>query len=290
MSPCFFIFGFGFTAKALASKLLSQGFRIIGTSRTPDKQQNNHLGVKLIDFNCPRIKDYLSVATHLLISIPPTSSMSELVLIKYGDLIKKQAPYLQWIGYLSSTAVYGDHQGNWVDEDSECIPHTPTGVARLKAEQAWLSYAKANQLPLHIFRLSGIYGPERNVIQRLIHGKKHSIFKEGQVFCRIHVEDIASTLLASIKRPQPLSTYNISDDEPAPTHIIDNYAATLLHQKPLPLIPFSEAHLSTMEQEFYSNNRRVSNLKIKKELNIVLKYPSYKEGLTQIWKDDFAPE
>lgn len=289
MNPCFFIFGFGYTAKALAPLLASRGFKVIGTSRTPEGQLQDDLGIQLIDFNCSEMENHLNLATHLLISIPPLSAINDLVLNTYGNLIKKQAPNLQWLGYLSSTGVYGDHQGNWVDETSECIPHTSTGVARLKAEQAWISFAKENDLPLHIFRLSGIYGSQRNALQRLMLGKKYSIFKEEQVFCRIHVDDIIATILASVALPNPLSIYNISDDEPAPAHIIDTYAANLLHREPLPLMPFAEAQLSPMEQEFYANNRRVCNLKIKQELNVVLKYPTYREGLTQIWREDFAP-
>ncbi|CDZ76393.1 hypothetical protein BN59_00662 [Legionella massiliensis] len=233
------------------------------------------------------MQDYLSLATHLLICISPTRTLSEIVLIKYSELIKKQAPYLQWLGYLSSTGVYGDHQGSWVSEESECIPHTVTGVARLKTEQAWFLFAQKHQLPLHSFRLSGIYGPGRNALERLIQGKKHSIFKKHQVFCRIHVEDIVTTLLASTQLPNPLPIYNVSDDEPVPAHVVDHYAAKLLYRDPLPLIPFSEAELSPMQQEFYANNRRVSNLKIKRDLHVSLKYPTYKEGLTQIWRNDF---
>lgn len=288
MSPYFFIFGYGYTAKALAPKLIAQGFQVIGTSRSADKQEQHHLNARVIDFDSPDIENYLNLATHVLICIPPTRTLSDIVFMKYGDLIKKQAPHLKWLGYLSSTGVYGNHEGNWVDEDSECIPHTPTGIARLKAEQDWLSFAEKHQLPLHVFRLSGIYGPGRNVLERLIHGKKQSVFKENQVFSRIHVEDIVTTLVASIQLPNPLAIYNVSDDEPTPAHVVDQYAAKLLHREPLPLIPFSEAHLSPMEQEFYANNRRVANLKIKKELNVVLKYPTYKQGLTQIWRQDYA--
>jgi nucleoside-diphosphate-sugar epimerase len=142
MSPYFFIFGFGYNAKALAPQIIAQGFKVIGTSRTTDEQEQNNLDTKLIEFDSPNMKNYLSLATHLLISVPPTSTMSDVVLIKYGDLIKNQAPYLKWIGYLSSTGVYGNHEGNWVSEESECVPHTPTGIARLKAEQAWLSFAQ----------------------------------------------------------------------------------------------------------------------------------------------------
>lgn len=286
MNPYFVIFGFGFTAKVLTPKLIAKGFKVIGTSRTLCKPEQNNLDIKLIDFNSLDMGGHLSLATHLLICIPPISTLSDIVLIKYGELIKKQAPHLKWVGYLSSTGVYGNHEGNWVSEESECIPHTPTGIERLKAEQAWFLFAKEHQLPLHIFRLSGIYGPGRNILERLLQGKKQSIFKENQVFCRIHVEDIATALLASIQLPNPLSIYNVSDDEPAPAHVVDHYAANLIHREPPTLIPFLEAHLSPMEKEFYANNRRVSNLKIKKELHIALKYPTYKEGLTQIWRCD----
>ncbi len=288
MRPYCFIFGFGYTAKTLAPKLIAHGFKVIGTSRTPDEQEQNNLDIKLIDFDSPDIENYLSLATHLLICIPPTSTMRDIVLIKYDDLIKNQAPYLKWVGYLSSTGVYGNHEGNWVNEESECIPRTPTGIARLKAEQAWHSFAQEHQLPLHVFRLSGIYGPGRNVLERLMHGKKQSVFKENQVFCRVHLDDIVATLLASIQLPNPLSIYNVSDDEPTPTHVVDQYACKLLNREPLPLISFSEAHLSPMEQEFYANNRRVSNFKIKEELKVALNYPTYKEGLTKLWRTDFV--
>lgn len=288
MKPYCFIFGFGYTAKALAPCLLAQDFQVIGTSRTPDKQTIE--GISLIDFNCPNLESHLNLATHLLICIPPTSNLSDIVLVKYSELIKKKAPSLKWLGYLSSTGVYGNHEGNWVNEESDCTPHTPSGIARLKAEQAWFALAKQHELPLHVFRLSGIYGTGRNVLERLIQGKKQSVFKEGQVFCRIHIEDIVTTLLASMQTPHALSIYNLSDDEPAPTHVVDHYAANLLHREPLPLIPFLEARLSPMEQEFYANNRRISNFKIKKELQVVLKYPSYREGLTHIWRNDFAPQ
>ncbi len=290
MTPCFFIFGLGYTARALAPKLIAQGFKVIGTSRKPDEQEKYNLDIKLIEFDCTDIENYLSLATHLLICIPPTNTMSDSVLMQYRDLIKKQASYLKWIGYLSSTGVYGDHQGNWVNEDSVCIPHTLTGIARLKTEEAWIEFAQKYQLPLHIFRLSGIYGSGRNILERLMRGKKQSIFKENQVFCRIHVDDIVTSLLASIQLPNPLSIYNVSDDEPVQAHVVDLFAATLLHREPLPLISYSEARLSDMKQEFYANNRRVSNIKIKKELQIILNYPTYKEGLTQIWRTDFAAQ
>ncbi len=281
----FIFFGFGYTAKALTPKLIAQGFNVVGTTRTPSMA--NH-GAQLINFNCPQLKESLKQATHLLISIPPQPLTNDVVLLTYGNLIKKYAPHLQWLGYLSSTGVYGDHQGAWVTEHSACIPHTATGIARLKAEEEWASFAKDHELPLHIFRLSGIYGPGRNVLERIVKGKKYSIVKENQVFCRIHVDDIVATLLASIKAPKPLSIYNVSDDEPAAPHHVDKYAAALLQREPLPLLALCEANLSPMEQEFYSSNRRVYNLKMKQELHPTLLYPSFREGLQHIWRTDFA--
>lgn len=293
MSPYFLIFGFGYTANFLATKLVSYGFRVIGTTRKENinsVEKSKVPGVKLIDFASTNMEDYIHAATHLLVSIPPPNSGEDLVLKKYADLIKRYGKQFHWIGYLSSTGVYGDHQGQWVDEKTLCKPHTPTGIARLKAERQWFSYAKENQLPLHIFRLSGIYGPGRSALDRLLAGKKHNVFKEGQVFCRIHVEDISATLLASMNLICPLSIYNVSDDTPASVHEVDEYAASLLNQKPPILIPFSEEGLSPMQREFYNNNRRVSNLKIKEVLHVNLKYPSFREGLMKIWGEKFASQ
>lgn len=285
----FFMFGFGYTAKALAQKLHQLGIESVGTTRHNTKKISSASTEKLIDFNDPEvIDDYLSKSKYLLISTPPTPDINDPVLFQYGELIKKHAAHLQWVGYLSSTSVYGDHHGKWVDETSDCNPHCLTGNLRLKAEQAWLSHAKLHQIPLHIFRLAGIYGPDRNPMQRIDAGKKYSIFKEGQVFSRIHVDDIVSVLLASINASNPLSLYNVADDEPAPSHVVDAYASLLLKRTALPLLPIENASLSPMEKDFYSNNRRVSNLKIKQELHVSLQYPSFREGLAQIWKEDFS--
>ena len=288
MTPSFFIFGFGYTANRLANTLIQLGFNVVGTTRQESKRAMIHPAkIALIDFAAADIEYYLNQSTHLLISIPPDAGIGDLGLSYYSELIKGHAAHIEWLGYLSSTGVYGDYQGNWVDEESICRPKSASGMLRLEAEKAWFLYAESNQLPLHIFRLAGIYGPQRNPLERIKSGKKYSIFKEGQVFSRIHVDDIVSILLASIKNPHPLSTYNVADDEPAASQEVDAYAASLLKQSPLLLIPFEDASLSPREQEFYLSNRRVSNLKIKKELKIVLHYPSFREGLTQIWREDF---
>ena len=288
MNPSIFIFGFGYTATFFSRKLAQLVFEVVGTTRQPRKNTiTDSSSITLIDFEAPDIEHYLSQSTHLLLSIPPSARVGDLVLSHCADLIKRHAAHIEWLGYLSSTGVYGDHQGKWVDEEAICRPKSSTGTLRLEAEQAWLSFAEKNQLPLHIFRLAGIYGSGRNALERINLGKKFSIFKEGQVFSRVHVEDIVSVLIASLNCIRPLSIYNVADDEPEASHVVDAYAASLLQRSPLPLVRIENALLSPMEQEFYSSNRRVSNLKIKKDLNFVLQYPSFREGLAQIWEQDF---
>jgi nucleoside-diphosphate-sugar epimerase len=288
MTPSFFIFGFGYTANRLAQRLIQLAFNVVGTTRQETKKVMTHPAkITLIDFEVADIEYYLNQTTHLLISIPPEAGVGDPVLSYYSELIKRHAAHIKWLGYLSSTGVYGDYQGNWVDEESICRPKSTSGILRLETERAWFSYAESNELPLHIFRLAGIYGPQRNPLERIKSGKKYSVFKEGQFFSRIHVDDIVSVLLASIRSPHPLSIYNVADDEPAASHEVDVYATLLLKQSTLPLISFEEASLSPREQEFYLSNRRVSNFKIKKEFKIVLDYPSFREGLIQIWRGDF---
>lgn len=288
MRPCFFIFGFGYTAQSLANQLTQRGFTVIGTSRDVSNIQPNPTAeIRLINFDSPDIESYFSQATHLLVSTPPSDTNIDPVLAKYSAMIKNHATHIQWAGYLSSTGVYGDHQGEWVNETSDCRPCSFSGKSRLTAENDWLSLAKLCHLPLHIFRLAGIYGPRRNPLERLKAGKKYRLFKEGQVFSRIHVEDIVSVLLSSMNSINPLSIYNVADDEPEASHIVDEFAASLLSIDPPPLLPIEQAALSQMEKGFYASNRRISNLKIKNELHVTLKYPSYREGLTQLWQDYF---
>ncbi len=289
MKKSIFVYGFGYTAKALVVKLEQSGIDWMGTSRQDPMPVTGQKPIKnVIRFNAADLEDYLSKAQYLLISTPPLPKDGDPVLFHYDALIRKYAPRMDWVGYLSSTSVYGDHQGKWVDEDSPCNPLGISGMMRMQAEQAWLTCAKENHIPLHIFRLAGIYGPKRNALQRIYAGKEYSVFKEGQFFSRIHVDDIASVLLASMQAPNPWSVYNVADDEPAPSHVVDTYACSLLDRSPLPLVPLEQAALSPMEKDFYANNRRVSNLKIKHELNVCLQYPSFREGLEQIWKDEFS--
>lgn len=286
--PCFFIFGFGYTAEFLARELLQLNFKVIGTTRDKHKLSNRApKNCKLIDFYGNEIAPCLSEATHILVSIPPSEKIGDPVLSCFSDLIRQNTSHIQWLGYLSSTSVYGDHRGAWVTEASNSLVAGGQGKLRLATENKWMIFAKKQGIPLHIFRLAGIYGPNRNAIARVMAGKKASIYKEGQFFSRIHVADIASVILASIKSPQPYSIYNVADDEPTSAHIVDAYAASLLNRPPLPLVSYETAAMSPMEKQFYTSNRRVSNAKIKEELKINLHYPSYREGLNQLFKDSY---
>ncbi|MBA2653277.1 MAG: SDR family oxidoreductase [Tatlockia sp.] len=284
MQPCFFIFGMGYTAEFLAQKLAKSNFKVIGTTRDEEKLEKAHSSnYQLIHYQDSDLCSYLKSSSHILLSAPPTLERGDPVLADYGDELKKLS-LLKWLGYLSSTSVYGDHQSGWVNELSPSLSVGKQGQLRLQAEKDWLNFSQHSKIPLHIFRLAGIYGPNRNALSRIQTGKEYSIFKEGQFFSRIHVEDLACLLLASSTKPKPFSIYNLADDEPAPSHIVDAYAAALLHRPPLPLIPYELAKLSVREKDFYANNRRVSNAKIKKEFALELLYPTYREGLRQLYK------
>lgn len=277
------IFGFGYTAFYIKKKLAHIDFDVLGTSRT--KKSSG-----LIDFEHQDIAKNLDSVTHILISTPPTLELGDPVLFTYRELLKKHAHHIEWLGYFSSTSVYGDHQGRWVDESSASRSPGKQGCLRLEAEAAWTEFCEACNIPLHIFRLAGIYGPKRNALTRLKAGEKQTIYKEGQYFSRIHVEDIATIVAASIQNKNltvAKSIYNIADNEPTPTHMIDDYAASLMHLPSPEYVPFedAEALLSPRAKEFYAHNRRVSNAKVKQELSVTLRYPTYQEGLKKIYDD-----
>lgn len=288
MKPLFLIFGFGYTAQFLAPQLCRKGFQVIGSTR--DKKKRRHeppSGYSLIDFSDAQdVENCLSRASHVLLSIPPVETLPDIVLHQYSPLIRHYSSSLQWLGYLSSTGVYGDHHGRWVNESSPCKPADKYSRLRLDAEKAWVALAEECQLPLHVFRLAGIYGPGRNALERIQAGKKtYRIYRKGQVFSRIYIDDILAVIMASLQAPKPMSLYNLADDEPAPSHVVDAYASRLLNKPALPLIPFEEAELSLREQAFYASSRRVSNKKIKEEFNLSLQYPSFRQGLQQIMQN-----
>ncbi|MBA2655797.1 MAG: SDR family oxidoreductase [Tatlockia sp.] len=283
MPPCFFIFGFGYTAEYFAQKLTKFNCKIIGTTRDEEKiRKQNSPNYQLIHFLDPALSTHLKSATHILVSTPP-SAEGDPVLSHYVDTLKTLKS-LQWLGYLSSTSIYGDHQGRWVNELSSSLTPGIQGQLRILAEKAWMNFSKQFNLPLQIFRLAGIYGPQRNALLRLQAGKPYSIYKEGQFFSRIHVEDLVRLLYLASQTPKAFEIFNLSDDEPAAPHLVDAYASSLLNHPALPLVPYEKAELSPMEKEFYANNRRVSNAKIKEALTLELIYPSYREGLKALLK------
>lgn len=264
--------GFGYSAQALAQHLLADGWRVIGTSREAVEMP----GVEMITW--PGSNVPLTGVTHILSSIGPNADGDPFLALMEAE-ITRVATDLHWMGYLSTTAVYGDRDGAWVDETTEVAPTSERGNWRAAAEAEWQAIP---ELPLHIFRLAGIYGPGRGPFAKLMAGKARRIVKPGQVFSRIHVEDIAQVLLASIQAPNPGAIYNLCDDDPAPPQDVLGYAAELL-QLPMPAeVPFDEAGMSPMARSFYSENKRVRNTRIKAELGVELLYPSYREGLRAV--------
>lgn len=280
-----FCFGLGYTALALAGRLKSEGWRIAGTSRSFDKLVAlGEKGFEVFAFDreppLPDAAAALAGTTHLLLSIPPDEG-GEPVFDAHRDPIAALEG-LAWVGYLSTTGVYGDAGGAWVDEESALAPTNPWGRRRVIAEAAWLSLVRLAGAPIHIFRLAGIYGPGRSALSRLRDGKARRIAKPDHVMSRIHVDDIVRVLQASMARPHPGAIYNVCDDEAAPQADVVAYAAEMLDVAPPPLEPFATAELSAMARSFYQDSRRVSNRRIKDELGVSLAYPSYREGLNAV--------
>ena len=274
-------FGHGYSAQALSKLLLTMGWKITGTTRDPAKlDMLRNTGVTPVLWHSSDVKSSLTEATAILISTSPGES-GDPVFLTYGADIAKIAPRLKWFGYLSTSGVYGDFKGDWVDENTPVSPTTQRGKMRLLAEQQWKSIA---DLPLHIFRLAGIYGPGRGPFAKVRAGTAQRVNKPGQVFSRIHVDDIIQTLSASILSPNPAGIYNLCDDDPAPPQDVIGYAAELLGLPLPPLVPFEEADLSPMARSFYAENKRIRNDRIKKDLGVSLKYPSYKQGLRNLFE------
>ena len=279
-----FCFGLGFSAAATASLLLgAKGWRIAGTARTRERADAiKARGYDAYLFDAPLADAPAALAgtTHVLISTPPGAA-GDPVLHHHANDLAALMPRVQWLGYLSTTGVYGDRAGAWVDETTPPAPATERGKRRLAAEQAWTNWGARANVPVHIFRLAGIYGPTRNQLESLRDGTARRIVRGPQVFSRIHVDDIAQVLEASMANPSPGAVYNVCDDEPSAPHEFMEYAAKLLKIPPPPLERFEDAAptMSEMAQSFYSESKRVKNDRIKQSLGIKLRYPTYREGL-----------
>lgn len=275
--PTLLSLGHGYSAAALSRLLTAEGWTVIGTTRSAGKAEALR-GAGVTPILWPGdLGAALEQATHVLASAAPDAG---------GDPFLRAAPQIagaraEWVGYLSTTAVYGDHRGGWVDEDTPPAPASERGRWRVLAEDQW----RASGLPVHIFRLAGIYGPGRGPFEKVRNGTARRIVKPGQVFGRIHVQDIAQTLRASIARPNPGAVYNLSDDDPAPPEDVLAEAARLLGLPLPPAIPFDQADLTPMARSFYGESKRVRNDRIKRELGVALRYPDYRSGLAALLAD-----
>ena len=284
-----FCFGFGQVAKNFIKKLSIEKYNInLTTTSRNESSKKNFAGINYNSylFNSKRfdknLLEELKKADHVLISIPPEKK-EDIVVKNFSKFF--EIPKIKWITYLSATSVYGDHKGEWVNENSKTNPTSNNGIARLKAENAWVSLEKNDKLPIQIFRLSGIYSDEKNILSRLKLKKVKLINKKDHYFSRIHVDDIANILFKSMSKFKSGEIYNISDDKPS-----SSAEATLYGAKILNIINIEKIGVAEIKDEilknFYKDSKKVSNEKVKKSFNYQLKFPSYIEGLNYI-RDNF---
>ncbi|MEP0942628.1 MAG: SDR family oxidoreductase [Rhizobiaceae bacterium] len=293
------IFGCGFSGKSIAERLTEKGDQVIGTSRSKDKFDDvQRAGALPLQFDGSTMSDGLLQAmndvTHLVISIAPprdenpdnSDSIVDPVLAAFGNqLLKTLMPKLAWVGYLSTVGVYGNHDGEWMDESAVLSPTSARSRQRVRAESEWMACAKANDLPLSIFRLSGIYGPGRNALRSANEGRSRRLIKKGQVFNRIHVRDIAKAVELAID-DNASGIFNVTDDEPAAPQDVVAFAHQLLGTEPPPELDFETAELSPMAQSFYGDNKRVSNERSKAELGMVYEWPDYRAALKRMFDEN----
>ena len=285
-----FVFGLGFSARRFSECARGRFPQIVATVTDPDKARALEAETGLTmrafgpDTDDPRIPADLAAADALLVSVPPDRD-GDPVLRRFRDDIARSR--IGWIGYLSTIGVYGDQGGAWIDETAPATPKSARSQGRLAVENAWRALGAETGKAVQVFRLSGIYGPGRNPIVKLRDGRSQRIVKAGQVYNRIHIDDIAATLLASLDRPRNGAVYNVTDDEPAPPQTVTKYAAALTGLPLPPEVDFETADLSPMARSFYGENKRVRNRLIRAELGVDLAFPTYREGL-QALKDEAA--
>lgn len=281
MDKRFLLFGLGFSGRVVARSLAAQGWTVIATTRSGlwRDRIDADAGISLYPFDRhhPLPEALFQGVSHVLSTIPPDDH-GDPVLDGIGALLGTLSPV--WAGYFSTTGVYGDHGGGWVDEGTPATPAQERSRRRLAAEQAWL----ASGLPVHLFRLAGIYGPGRSALETVRSGTARRIVKPGQMFSRIHVEDLAQVVLASMAHPRPGVVYNVCDDDAAPPQEVIDHACALLNLPPVPELSWDEAlaTLSPMALSFFAENKRVRNDLIKTELGVRLRYPSYRDGLASM--------
>ncbi|MCF8473110.1 MAG: SDR family oxidoreductase [Emcibacter sp.] len=285
MTQKLFCFGLGYSAHHLISFLKQQktSWQFSGTTQKTTPNPIPHIDYHIFNNLCPlpHASEILSDVTHILISIPPQDQIGDPVLHHHRTEIAK-LKNLKWVGYLSTTGVYGDRNGDWVNDDTPPAPTSLRGDQRLKAEQDWQSLS---HIPVNIFRLGSIYGPNKGSLMNIMSGKINKIVKEGQYFSRIHVDDIVQSLYASMTSSLQGQIYNVVDDLPASNADVLDYICNLLGREPLPSTDFKDAEMSPIMASFYSENKRVCNDRIKQDLGIALKYPTYKQGFKALIND-----
>jgi nucleoside-diphosphate-sugar epimerase len=280
MKKTILIFGNGYVSKFLSKELINLGWFVYSTSRNaPYETRTDCQNIKIINFFDPSLPEIIKSAQAILSTVPTDDKIIDPVLESYLRIISKEK--IEWIGYLSSTGVYGNHDGKWVNEQTQSVPNNLKSKLRLIAEQRWLELYSKYKLPVHILRLSGIYGPGRNCLEDINKGKDFTIIKKDQYFSRIHILDICQAIIASINSPTPGEIYNVSDDEPATMDAVHQFGARILGKSPLKELLFENMNLSTQLAMFFNDNKKVSNDKIIKALSIKCKYPNYRIGLLE---------
>jgi nucleoside-diphosphate-sugar epimerase len=288
-----FLLGAGYSARAFARRQRGRAEAILGTTRSPEKSGALRKdGIEPLAFDGGAIGAEMAAAlkhtTHLVLSAAPNAGAErqggDPFLPHVEGRLREVLPDLRWISYLSTVGVYGDHGGAWVDEESECRPVSRRSVARLAAEKAWQALAERERLPLAVLRLAGIYGPGRNAFVNLAAGAARRIVKPGQMFNRIHVEDIAGAL-SLLAEKETGGIFNLADGEPSPADEVVAFAAGLMDVEPPPEIPFDRAEMTPMARSFYGENKRVSDKKIR-EAGYALAWPDYRSALTRMWRND----
>jgi nucleoside-diphosphate-sugar epimerase len=284
-----FIFGYGYTGAALARRLGPEGWSVTATARTPEQAARLAAdGVAPVDpADRKALTAALTGADAILVTAPPAEDGCPGLNALVPALADARA-FPDWIGYLSTTGVYGDREGGWVFEASPLSARSIEAGRRVAAERDWLEVGRGMGLTVQVFRLPGIYGPGRSALDRVRQAATRNIVKPGQVFSRIHVDDIAEALAASIARPRAGGVYNLTDDAPAPSHEVNAHAARLLDLSPLPPLPYDEAGMPAAARRFWAENKRVSNARAKAELGWRPRYPSYREGLAAIHDQEQA--
>ncbi|MEL6374333.1 MAG: SDR family oxidoreductase [Pseudomonadota bacterium] len=294
MEDHLFCFGLGFSARTFANAMRARGWTICGTSRSDEGvarlSASGFDGVRF-DGTQPSapVKATLARANRVLISISPDEA-GDATLLHHGEDLARHAPQLKWIGYLSTIGVYGDAGGAWIDETTPTAPSSARGRHRVAAEEAWLQFGARHGVPVQLFRLAGIYGPGRSPLEKVRRGTARRIVKPGQVFNRIHVDDIAQVLRAASAAdtgagPAAPEVFNVCDDEPAPPQDVVAYAAGLLNVTPPDETAFEDADLSPMARSFYADNKRVRNDRVKDTYGLTMLYPTFREGLQALARD-----